>query len=199
MTLNNAYKIYSLLHEREHQQEENESDRLKTLTMDEAIEELTYSLLQAGEGVRKRSAYHPPPQRDLQYVFDRNGGTKQRTDLSRRLDLAVETGTIQPAATAVETIAVQRARFNRRKRKYAWLEHHSMCSKDRGRCNWENCPGRTRTTKEANRSYDTRYKCIECSMKFGKDQYFCNDFSNGVTRNCHDLYHKKYHEKTIDT
>ena len=167
--------------------------------MDDAIEELTYSLLQAGEGVRKRSAYHPPPQRDLQYVFDRNGGTKQRTDLSRRLDLAVETGTIQPAATAVETIAVQRARFNRRKRKYPWLEHHSMCNTDRGRCNWENCPGRTRTTKEANRSYDTRYKCIECSMKFGKDQYFCNDFSKGVTRNCHVLYHKKYHGKDIDT
>ena len=59
-------------------------------------------------------------------MFDWNGGTKQGTNLERRLDRAVETGTIQPAATAVETIAVQRARFNRRKRKYAWLEHHSM-------------------------------------------------------------------------
>ena len=53
MTLNNAYKIYSLLHERKHQQEENESDRLKPLSMDEAVEELTYSLLQGGDGVRK--------------------------------------------------------------------------------------------------------------------------------------------------
>ena len=202
MTLNNAYKIYTVLHEREHQQEENETDRLKPMTMDDAIEELTHSLLQGGEGVRKRAAYHPPPQRDLRSVFDQNGGTKQRTDLERRLDLAVETGTIQLAATAVESvesITVQRARFNRRKRKYSWLEHHSVCNIYRGRCNWENCPGRTRTTKEANRSYDTRYKCIECSMKFGKDQYFCNDFSNGVTRNCHDLYHKRYHGKSIDT
>ena len=65
MTLNNAYKIYTVLHEREHQQEENESDRLKTLTMDEAIEELTHSLLQAGDNVRRRAAYHPPPQRDI--------------------------------------------------------------------------------------------------------------------------------------
>ena len=92
--------------------------------MDDAIEELTYSLLQGGDGVRKRAAYHPPPQRDLQYVFDRNGGTKQGTNLERRLDRAVETGTIQPD-DAVESIEVQRARFNRRKRKYAWLEHHS--------------------------------------------------------------------------
>ena len=38
--------------------------------MDKAIEELTYSLLQGGGGVRKRAGYHPPPQRDLQDVFD---------------------------------------------------------------------------------------------------------------------------------
>ena len=36
--------------------------------MDDAIEELTYSLLQGGDGIRKRAAYHPPPQRDLQSV-----------------------------------------------------------------------------------------------------------------------------------
>ena len=58
-------------------------------------------------------------------------------------------------------------------------------------------PGRTQTTKEANRSYDTRCKCVECSIQFGKDHYFCNDFSLGITRNYHDLYHKKYHGKTI--
>ena len=38
-----------------------------------------------------------------------NGGTKQGTRLERRFDLAVEEGTIQPAPTAVESIAVQRA------------------------------------------------------------------------------------------
>ena len=45
MTFNNAYKIYSLWHERKHQQDENESDRLKPLSMDGAIEEVTYYLL----------------------------------------------------------------------------------------------------------------------------------------------------------
>ena len=75
--------------------------------MDEAIEELTYSLLQGGDNVRKRAAYHPPAQRDLQYVFDQNGGTKQGTRLERRFDLAVEEGTIQPAATALESLTMQ--------------------------------------------------------------------------------------------
>ena len=45
----------------------------------------------------------------------------------------------------------------------------------------------TNNNREANISYDhNRYT-------------FCNYFSLGVTRNCHDLQHKKYHGKTIDT
>ena len=100
--------LVMVLHEREHQQEENETDRLKPLTMDEAVEELTHSLLQGGDNVRRRAAYHPPPQRDLQYVFNRNGGTKRRIDMEQRLDCAVETGTIQPAATALESLTMQR-------------------------------------------------------------------------------------------
>jgi hypothetical protein len=52
--------------------------------MDDAIEELTYSLLQVGDGIRKRVAYHPPPEKDLRYVFDRNEGTKQGANLERR-------------------------------------------------------------------------------------------------------------------
>ena len=63
MTLNNAYKIYSVLHKQVHQQEENETDRLKPLSMDEVVEELTYSLLQGGGDVRRRTVYHPPAQR----------------------------------------------------------------------------------------------------------------------------------------
>ena len=93
--------------------------------MDDSIEELT----------RKRVAYHPPP---------------QRTDMSRRLDLTVETGTIQPPQTAAESLILQQHRWKTMKRKDAWSEHHSVWNIDRGRCNSENCPGRKRTTtKEA--------------------------------------------------
>ena len=171
--------------------------------MNEAVEELTYSLLQGSDDVRKRAAYHPPPQRDLQYVFDQNGGTKQGTRLERRFDLAAEQGTLQLDDHAVESIAVQRARFNRRKRKYAWLEHHSRCTVKRGKCKWEECPGWNRNLidrgKTVRKPYSTHYKCVQCSMIFGSDHYFCNDYSKHDTRNCHDLYHKRYHGKIIDT
>ena len=126
-------------------------------------------------------------------MFDRNGGTKQRTDMERRLDHAVESGTIQPPETAVESLTMQRHRFNTRKRKYAWLEHHSKCTVKRGKCKWEECPGLSRDNltdrgKAVRVPYKTHYKCVQCSMKFGKDQHFCNDFSNNDTRNCHDLF-----------
>ena len=68
MTLNNAYKIYTVLHERKHQQDENETDQLKQLSMDDAIKELTPSLLQSGDNELKSVAYHPPPQSDLSYM-----------------------------------------------------------------------------------------------------------------------------------
>ena len=80
MTLNNAYKIYTVLNERQHQQAENGSDLLKELSMDNAIKELTYSLLQGSCGVQKRAAYHSLPQWDILYAFDCNGGIKQQTE-----------------------------------------------------------------------------------------------------------------------
>ena len=78
MTLNNAYKIiYTILHERKHQQDENKTDWLKQLSMDDVIEELMYSLLQGSDHVRKQAVYHPPLQKDLTNVFNYNGGIKQ--------------------------------------------------------------------------------------------------------------------------
>ena len=69
MTLNNAYKIYTVLHEREHQQDENdETDQLKQLSMYDVIEELTPSLLHSGDNEWKSGAYHMSPQSDLSYM-----------------------------------------------------------------------------------------------------------------------------------
>ena len=39
--------------------------------------------------------------------------------------------------------------------------------------------------------YTTHYQCIECSLKFGTNQYFCNYFSLSAVQNCHNLYHKQ--------
>ena len=90
-------------------------------------------------------------------------GSKQRTDMERRLDKDSEDGTIQSAATALESLTMQRHRFNTRKRKYAWLEHHFKCTVKRGKCKWENCPGRNRDDLidrncPVRKSYLTHYK-----------------------------------------
>ena len=42
MAFNNTYNINTVLHEHKHQQDENETDWLKELSMDDAIEELAF-------------------------------------------------------------------------------------------------------------------------------------------------------------
>ena len=89
----------------------------------------------------------------------------------------------KPAAIEVESITMQRAKFNRQKRKFDWLEHHhSKCTVKRGKCKWDQCPRWKRDDlkcddKTAWKPYVTHYECVECSMKFGTDRYFCNEFS----------------------
>ena len=53
MAFNNTYNINTVLHEHKHQQDENETDWLKELSMDDVIGELVFSLLQAGDHVLK--------------------------------------------------------------------------------------------------------------------------------------------------
>ena len=53
MAFNNTYNINTVLHKHKHQQDENETDWLEELSMDDAIEELAFSLLQAGDHVLK--------------------------------------------------------------------------------------------------------------------------------------------------
>ena len=87
-----------------------------------------------------------------------------------------------------QRVSVQRARFNRQKHKFAWLEHHSLCHScctvKRGKFKWERCPGLSRDdltdrNKPVCVPYHRYYKCVQCSLQFGKDHYFCNAFSLG--------------------
>ena len=156
---------------------------------------------------REQPSIHPPPQHDLLYVFDRNGITEQQTDMDRWLDFAVKEGTIQPAAAAVESITMQRARFNIRKRNYAWLEHHSKCTVKRGECTWEQCPGLSRDNltdrnRSVQKSYLTHYyKFIQCNFQFEKDHYytFAMNLVSMIPEIAMICTTKKYHGRTIDT
>ena len=51
MTFNNAYCIYSVLHEPLYQQDAHVAQRLKPLSIDKALESVCWSLLQKGKDV----------------------------------------------------------------------------------------------------------------------------------------------------
>jgi len=82
------------------------------------------------------------------------------------------------------------------------MNHHSCVQDKPGICKWENYPGGKRKLTDRGRdvvkAYPTQMKCIECTFNFNSNTYFCNDYSMGRVRRCHDLYHQKYHRKEVD-
>ena len=89
MTLKTAYKIYTCLHNRHHQQHWNEEHWLKPLTMDQAVEAVSWSFLQKGDGARTRKATHSPSTMNLKFVMDSNIGNKILTDIDGTYDKPV--------------------------------------------------------------------------------------------------------------
>ena len=133
------------------------------------MEELCFHLLQYGNNVWDRKAYHPPPQRgDLTYVFDNNGGITMRSNTKRRYNKQVQVGELAVAATSSESIQQQHHRFITNKRKFVWMAHHSLVQETPGRCKWEDCPGKKRKLTNRGRDvvkpFTTRMKCIECTF-----------------------------------
>ena len=202
MTLNNAYKIYCTLHKRHHQQNQrNIERRLKPLTMDQAVEAVCWSFLQKGEPVRTRKVTHPQPTRNLQFVMDVNGRNKVRTNIEGTYDKPVTHNHHEVTApTTAKNYWHQGKRMNKKKKSYLWYTHHSECQEGRpGVCSYEDCLGRQRVfyrrgVQRAPRPHDTRYKCIECSIEYKTDMYFCNHIPKNETKalRCHLLHHKKY-------
>ena len=57
--------------------------------------------------MEERGLPHVSAKGSIIYVFNRNGGIKQRSNIDRKMNLAAKEGTIQPAQTAVENIQMQ--------------------------------------------------------------------------------------------
>ena len=143
-TLNNAYKIYSTLHKRHHQQgQRNVGRRLKPLTINQAVEAVCWSFLQKGEAVRTWKATYPPPTRNLQFVMDVNGGNKIRTDIEGTYDKPVtHNHHAVTALTTQQNSRHQEKRMNKKKKSYPWYTHQSECQETKAVCKFEECPGR---------------------------------------------------------
>ena len=57
--------------------------------MDQAVEAVYWSFLQKGDDIRTHKAIQSTPTRNLQFLFDMNGGNKIRTDIDGTYDKPV--------------------------------------------------------------------------------------------------------------
>lgn len=185
MNLNNAYVVYKYL-VKHHTPGKKYLDEMRA-----AVIELAYALLQDGEDMRERRPEVPKPTRDLSCVFGM-GGRKIRSDAIGEVTVA--------AAPTTNSLAARQ--FRREQLIQPWRQHMSYACTTKGKCCWEGCPGLTVSAqRKRQRGADTYMHCEECSVDFGKNIFFCNGVYDtkkdwGPTvRNCHLLYHRKYHSK----
>ncbi|KAL3783844.1 hypothetical protein ACHAW5_004952 [Stephanodiscus triporus] len=78
MTMINAYRIYKAL------VVTRTPDR-RLLSMKEAIKEITFSLMQRGNPMRKREPFHPSPKVDLSRILGWVSGNKVRSDAEHQV------------------------------------------------------------------------------------------------------------------
>jgi hypothetical protein len=99
-----------------------------------------------------------------------------------------------PACLLVDAPMDNYALLKNKQRKLPWRIHQSKVVAKKGRCEWEDCPGKLASKATYPCSSDTYMHCKECSVRLGKDVYLCNGFNRGVPVNCHWHYHI-YHGK----
>ena len=133
MALNNAYKMYTALI-KEHKHER------RFLLMGNAVRELTHDLCQRGPAMRKLRAEHPSWTRDLGKLFGWVTGRKVRSDAKGMI-------TVMPACCRpVEVPMDNYALLKNQQRKSPWRMHQSEAVSKKGKCGWDDCPGKLTST-----------------------------------------------------
>ncbi|OEU05936.1 hypothetical protein FRACYDRAFT_257320 [Fragilariopsis cylindrus CCMP1102] len=176
MNINNAYKIHCYLFKKHHPTK-------VVMPLKECIHNLTHSLLQRGDSMRKRGSGAPPKATKDITTSSSVDGRKIRSDSVRQpftSPTATVTGTPQ---TPASTITARALRYRQSDLTYI------------------KCPGFNTGAKRA-RAYPSKYVCEQCSMEKGSDFWLCNSIKivDGVKTvvNCHAAYHveKKLYEIT---
>ncbi len=103
--------------------------------------------------------------------------------------------TVMPACPPVEVPMDNYALLKNQQRKLPWHMHQSKAVLKKGKCRWDNCPGKLMSKAAYPRSSDTHMCCKECSAHWGKDVFLCNGYVNGAPVNCHWHYHICHHNK----
>jgi hypothetical protein len=98
-----------------------------------------------------------------------------------------------PACPLVSALMDNYALLKNKQCTSPWRIHQSEAVAKRGRCGWEDCPGKLASKAAYPRSSNTYMRCKECSVRLGKDVFLCNGFNRGVPVNCHGHYHIYHH------
>ena len=186
------------------------------MPLKDCIHNLTHSLLQRGEEMRRRG-YGPPPNatKDISSSTSSDGRTIRKDSKKQRFSSApaaahgtgaVHAGTHRSSSSDVGARAVyhQRAAFKKRKRLQPDRVHQPIPCIVRGtsgttgttgsgvRCMYKKCRGLDIKSKRIV-SYKTIYQCEECTAERGAPLWLCHTTKkiNGVHTvvSCHLRYH----------
>jgi hypothetical protein len=196
ININNAYKVFCYLYKKYHPAN-------VVMELKNCVHNLTHSLLQRGEDMRKRKSPPPPSASKDITTSSSQEGRKVRTD---SLIQPFESGAVHTALPQPIDITTPRGRhhqkcaYSRRRVQQPWRVHQPVPMLVRGldnkgsgpRCSYKKCPG---YKQDAVRSvaFKTVYRCEECSMNRNTDVWLCNTTKklNGVQTvvSCHLNYH----------
>jgi hypothetical protein len=209
MNLNNAYKIFYFLYKKYH------PEWPVIMPLNKCIHNLTHSLLQRGDPMRKRGTGAPPnPTKDIT-TSSSVDGRKVRKDSKQQSFSSptvahgtggVHTGTPRSSASTSSTRTIHKWQhsFKRRKTQHRWRCHQSVPNVVTGsgpNCRYSKCPGLN--TNVSKRSYQTKYRCEECSINKGVEFWLCNTVKkvDGKQKKieCHLKYHAEMCFETTST
>ena len=186
MNMNNAYLFYKCLHNKH-----NEGRR--KLTMKEAIQEAAHACLQKGEAMRKRTAQHPSPHRNLMNVFD----TTFRNIRSDAKGVVVNGGKKLLVGSIARQQSKKKRTMEKNQKHYPWYHHQSTTHTFRKECRYKLCPGLNRTNNKRAKPFESPMRCEECSINENCHMHFCNTTKKGVPITCHMNFHMmKHHNRT---
>jgi hypothetical protein len=179
MAMNNAYVTYKELVWR---------DGGKAMPMGRSMKELAHALCQQGESIRRYAPMHPAHLREMDRMDGHKKGTKIRND--RKLEVMM--------SPLKSTVAISRkGQLTRQQKRQWWRTHLPMPTAIRGKCCWARCPGIKKCKGKRKQSYNTNYRCEQCSAEKESNIYLCHSVKNGEVVSCHIAYHKRNHNKVF--
>jgi hypothetical protein len=173
------------------------------MPLKECIHNLTHSLLQRGDQMRKVGyGRSPSATKNITSSSSPDGRTVRKDSVRQPYipdplahDLgAVHAGTVASLSDiSSRSVTLQQAEFSRRKKDQPWRRHQSVSMIVSGSgcyCKYKIFPG---FNNVRGRPYTTKYRCEECSMENGTDFWLCNTVEKvgGIDTvvSCHLRYH----------